>query len=74
MRGMEDEPDFYDETQVARKCLSLMGQALIIDIEGESGEASRETSVERRGVIGQVPSKKTGLQSKQNRFKIIFRV
>jgi len=26
-----------------------MGQALIIDIQGESGGASRETSVESRG-------------------------
>ena len=31
--------------------LVLMGQALIIDIEGESGEASRETSVESRVAI-----------------------
>ena len=30
-----------------RQC--LRGQALIIDIEGESGEASRETSVQSRG-------------------------
>jgi hypothetical protein len=28
-----------------------MGQALIIDIKGESGEASRETSVESRGQL-----------------------
>ena len=32
---------------VFKKC--LRGQALIIDIEGESGEASRETSVQSRG-------------------------
>ena len=31
---------------------SLRGQALIIDIQGKGGEASRETSVESRGQRG----------------------
>jgi hypothetical protein len=66
MRGMEDEPDFYDETQVARKCLSLMGQALIIDIEGESGEASRETSVEesRGDWSGPLPKNRIAIETR----------
>jgi hypothetical protein len=36
---------------LARILLDLRGQALIIDIEGKSGEASRETSVESRGQL-----------------------
>jgi hypothetical protein len=31
--------------------MHLKNQALIIDIKGESGEASRETSVESRGQL-----------------------
>jgi hypothetical protein len=43
-----------------------MGQALIIDIEGESGEASRETSVEesRGDWSGPLPKNRIAIETR----------